>query len=51
MQYFVLWGEPSSGFICPEPWFGGPNSLNTLEGVVELSAGQSFDWQFALKVI
>lgn len=46
----MLWGDKSAGFICPEPWLGGPNSLNTKRGLVELAPGKSFRWGFAVTV-
>ena len=51
-RHFVLWGEgtdETGGFICVEPWIGGPNSLNTGRGRVALSPGHSFQWAFTLK--
>jgi len=51
-RHFVLWGEgtdETGGFICVEPWLGGPNSLNTGRGRVALSPGHSFQWAFTLK--
>ena len=41
-QYFVMWGEAEGGFFCPEPWVGGPDSLNSGKGIVVLQAGLFF---------
>ena len=49
--YFVLWGDPEQRFICPEPWLGGPNSLNTGEGLVRLPPGESFTWTMTIEII
>jgi len=49
--YFVLWGDPEEGYFCPEPWVGGPNSLNTGEGLVQLPPGESFTWTFRAEII
>lgn len=49
--YFVLWGDPAEGYFCPEPWVGGPNSLNTGEGLVRLPPGESFTWTFKAEII
>ena len=51
-RHFVLWGEGSDekgGFICVEPWLGGPNSLNTRKGSVALGAGKEFRWAWSLQ--
>lgn len=42
---FVLWGDTDLGFFCPEPWYGGPNSLNERRGVVSLPPGARFAWE------
>jgi len=54
-RHFVLWGEPPApgvpgarGFICPEPWLGGPDSLNTLRGLMVLRGGETAAWEFAV---
>lgn len=49
-RFFVLWGSEEGGFFCPEPWLGGPNSLNTGDGLVQLNGGSSFDWGFDVDV-
>ncbi len=46
--YFVLYGHPENGLFCPEPWLGGPNSLNTKEGVVWLEHGEQFRWEIQI---
>ena len=54
-RHFVLWGEPPApgvpgarGFICPEPWVGGPDALNTLRGLMVLRGGEAATWEFAV---
>lgn len=47
--YFVFYAQPLDGLFCPEPWLGGPNSLNTREGVVTLAAGESFSWEMTIE--
>jgi galactose mutarotase-like enzyme len=44
----VLWGDKDGKFFCPEPWLGGPNSLNSGAGLVVLKAGQSFVWEYSI---
>lgn len=48
--YFVFWGHPDIGLYCPEPWYGGPNSLNTRQGVIFLEPGESFIWEMTVTV-
>jgi galactose mutarotase-like enzyme len=48
--YFVFWGDPDLGLYCPEPWYGGPNSFNTREGVITLAAGDTFEWEMTVTV-
>lgn len=56
-RHFVLWGEPPSadgsrgGFICPEPWLTGPDSLNTLAGTPLLKPGETATWAFHVYVM
>ena len=54
-RHFVLWGEPPApgvpgarGFICPEPWVGGPDALNSLRGLLVLRGGEEATWEFAV---
>jgi galactose mutarotase-like enzyme len=57
-RHFVLWGEPppaggepgAPGFLCPEPWLSGPDSLNTLAGTPRLAPGQAATWTFTVAV-
>jgi len=42
--YFVFYGDAEQGLFCPEPWLGGPNSLNTGLGVARLESGEAFEW-------
>ena len=46
--YFVLWGEADKKLYCPEPWIGGPNALNTGEGVISIPPGETFTWQMKI---
>ena len=54
--FFVLWGTPpantqeasAQGFLCLEPWVGGPNALNTLQCPL-LGPGESAEWVFGVK--
>lgn len=48
--FFVLWGDLRRGFFCPEPWLGGPDSLNERTGIVELDPGGRFRWEWRLLV-
>jgi galactose mutarotase-like enzyme len=52
-RHFVLWGTPPAapgerGFICPEPWVGGPDALNTLRGLMVLRGGEECTWEFCV---
>lgn len=51
VQCFVMWGEAEKQYICPEPWLGVPNSLNTGKGSVHLGAGETFEWTFSITPI
>ena len=42
---FVFWGRPQDGQICPEPWLGVPNSLNTGRHLLKLRPGGLFKWE------
>jgi len=42
---FVFWGRPQDGQICPEPWLGVPNSLNTGRHLLKLEPGGLFKWE------
>jgi len=46
--YFVFYGSAEQGFFCPEPWYGGPNSLNTQQGVIWLPPGETFTWEMEI---
>ncbi len=48
---FVLYGNPEDSYFCPEPWVGGPNALNTREGVVALERGQAATWRMRVEVV
>lgn len=52
--FFVLWGTPPAntqeagqGFLCLEPWVGGPDALNTLQCPL-LGPGESAEWVFGV---
>ncbi len=49
---FVLWGSEGAGgkggFLCPEPWSSGPDSLNTRRGLPVLRAGEEATWTWSL---
>ena len=54
-RHFVLWGEAPKadqnvGFICPEPWLSGPDSLNSKKGLVVLKPKQTLTWVFTIAV-
>lgn len=49
--YFVLWGNRDQGFFCPEPWYGGPNSLNLRQGVVLLQSGEAASWTMDVRLL
>jgi galactose mutarotase-like enzyme len=49
-QFIVLWGSREDGFLCMEPWLGGPNSLNTGRGAVLLPVGGRFSWEWSAQV-
>ena len=44
--YDVFYGDAELGLFCPEPWIGGPNALNTGQGLVAVPPGEMFTWQF-----
>ncbi len=41
---FVMYGNPERAYYCPEPWIGWPNALQTGRGLINLPAGQPFEW-------
>ncbi|MBI4347955.1 MAG: hypothetical protein HY553_13945 [Elusimicrobia bacterium] len=47
---FVFWGDLKAGFFCPEPWYGGPNSLNEKRGIVRLPPGARFSWELRVQL-
>lgn len=52
---FVFWGrkagdESGVGFLCPEPWVGLPDSLNSGIGCARLAAGERLCWRWDLCV-
>lgn len=47
---FVLWSDETRTFLCPEPWYGAPNSLNEGKGLVSLAPGGRFAWRMEVTV-
>jgi len=52
-RHFVLWGTPPAaagerGFLCPEPWVAGPDSLNSRRGLMVLQGGEECTWEFCV---
>jgi gluconolactonase len=47
---FNLFGGPSTGYFCPEPFFGIQNSLNLGRGAVRLQPGKHWKWRLELQV-
>jgi galactose mutarotase-like enzyme len=45
---FHVSGGPRQGFLCPAPWFGMPNSLNSGKALVMLAPGA--DWQWTVEL-
>lgn len=48
---FVLWADQTRRFLCVEPWYGGPDSLNTGKGLLQLWPGSRYTWGWELRVI
>lgn len=46
---FNLWGDLSRGCFAPEPWVGVANSLNSGQGLVQLSPGEDWHWEIAVE--
>jgi gluconolactonase len=46
---FNVYGGPKAGYICPEPWFGIQNSLNTGNGLLHLAPGKNWKWRLELQ--
>jgi len=45
---FVFWGEPEHNQICPEPWIGFPNALNSGKGLLRLAPHGRFVWEMRI---
>jgi len=45
---FVYWGQPENNQICPEPWIGWPNVLNTRKHGVLLPPNKRFRWEMTV---
>ena len=43
--FFVFWGDAAEGFICLEPWLGGPDELNSAHCPM-VPPGGSAAWTF-----
>lgn len=41
---FNLWGDARAGFFSPEPWVGAQNSFHSRLGLIELKAGEGWQW-------
>lgn len=48
---FVLYSDPSGAFLCPEPWHGEPDSLNTGRALVWLAPGERFEWEMEIMIV
>jgi galactose mutarotase-like enzyme len=48
--HFVFYASAEHRFFCPEPWLGLPNALNTRRTVINLPAGESFEWEISVRV-
>lgn len=48
---FVFYGDRERTFLCPEPWYGEPDSLNTGRSVVRLEPGGTFRWETAIAFV
>jgi galactose mutarotase-like enzyme len=46
---FNIYGGAKQGYLCPEPWFGLQNSLNTGRGSVTVAPGADWEWSFELR--
>lgn len=49
-RLFVLWADEARRFLCVEPWYGGPDSLNTGKGLLQLWPGSRYTWGWELRV-
>lgn len=41
---FNMWGDPSKGYFCPEPWVGLQNAHHLGKGLVRLEPGKEWEW-------
>ncbi|HAM36385.1 MAG TPA: hypothetical protein DEB40_05940 [Elusimicrobia bacterium] len=48
---FVFYADAQRSFLCTEPWYGGPNSLNERRGLVMLEPGERFGWEMSAEFI
>lgn len=48
---FVLFAAPPTTFLCPEPWCGEPNSLNTGRALSWLRPGERFEWEMEISIL
>ncbi|MFN0107088.1 MAG: SMP-30/gluconolactonase/LRE family protein [Bryobacteraceae bacterium] len=47
---FNVFGGPSVGYLCPEPFVGVQNSFNSGQGLLKLSPGKDWKWRLSLQV-
>jgi len=47
---FNVFGGPAAGYLCPEPFVGIQNSLNSGQGLLKLSPGKDWKWRLSLQV-
>lgn len=48
---FVFYGDRERTFLCPEPWYGEPDSLNTGRGIIRLEPGGRFRWEMTIAFV
>ena len=48
---FVFYGSLGEQFFCPEPWLGGPNSLNDGQRLTRLEPGGRFEWEMTVQIL
>lgn len=47
---FNVFGGPSVGYLCPEPFVGVQNSMNSGQGLLKLPPGKDWKWRLSLQV-
>ncbi len=48
---FVLYRDSAETFLCPEPWHGEPDSLNTGRALARLAPGERFEWEMEITIV